>query len=104
MVGMTITMRGGELRYIILTMLTGRDSSTTAGVWVQEWFGAGTVKDFRVNNKDKPWKATVEFSSAVPDSERENAFALNTQCFVQLGGCKSAQDILPDVWQMGTKQ
>jgi hypothetical protein len=104
MVGMTVTMRDSELRYVILTMFTGRDPATTAGVWVQEWFGSGTVSDLRVNAKDRPMKATVEFSSAVPDTDRQKAFALNTKCFAQLGRCKSAEDILPAVWQLSAKK
>jgi hypothetical protein len=41
---------------------------------------------FHVNNKDKPWGATVEFSSSLADSEREKAFALNTKCFCAASG------------------
>lgn len=104
MVGMTVTMRDNRLRYIILTMFTGRDPARTSGVWVQEWFGSGTVSDFRVNGKDRPWKATLEFSSAVPDDEREKAFALNPKCLVRLAGCRSAEDILPNVWQWNSQK
>lgn len=104
MIGMTITMRDSKLRYVNLTMFTGRDSSKTAGVWVQEWFGSGTANDFRVNTKDRPSKATLEFSSAIPDSQREKAFALNAGCAVRLAGCRSAEEILPYVWQLSGQE
>lgn len=101
-VALTITMRGGQLRSIILVMFTGSDPNTTPGVWVQEWFDSGTATDFYVKEKDKPWRATVEFSSSVPEAERENAFALNAECFVKPGGCKNAGEILPAVWQLAS--
>jgi flagellar basal body-associated protein FliL len=104
MVGTTITMRDGELRYIILTMFTGKNPNTTAGVWVQEWFDSGTASDFRVSVKDRPRKASVEFSSRVPEPERQKAFALNTSCLIRLGGCRSAEDILPGVWRLDIKR
>lgn len=97
---LTITMRDGQLRNIILVVFTGSESNTTPGVWVQEWFDSGTATDFYVKQKDKPWRATVEFSSSVPEAGREKAFALNAECFVTPGGCKSAQEFLPDVWQL----
>src|SRR5438445_13750975 len=40
MLGMTIAIHDGNLRYIIVTMFAGRQPSTTSGVWVQEWFGS----------------------------------------------------------------
>jgi hypothetical protein len=98
-VGITVGMRNSGLRYITLVMFTGRKPETTTGIWVQEWFGSGTGNDFRVNAKDRPSKATVEFSSAVPGAERERAFGLNTKCFVKPGGCRSAEDILPGIWE-----
>lgn len=100
MVGMTIGMRNGDLRYIILVMFTGRNPNTTSGVWVQEWFGSDAAESLHVNGSDRPWKATVDFSSAVPESQRGKAFSFNTRCFVQLGGCKSAEEILPGVWEL----
>jgi hypothetical protein len=101
-VGMTITMRSGELRSVILVMFTGREPSTTAGVWVQEWFDSGNTNDIHVNSKDRPWKATVEFSSTLSPAQRQKAFALNAGCLVQAGSCKSAEDMLPEVWQFGS--
>jgi len=100
MVGMTITVRDGRLRSVILAMFTGRRPNTTSGVWVQEWFDSADTSNLHVNDKDKPWKATVQFSSAAPEAARERAFALNAECFVKLGGCKSAEEILPAVWEL----
>lgn len=102
--GITVgfTMRGGELRSAVVIMTTGRKPNTTSSVWVQEWFEPDSLNRIHVVEKDKPWKATVEFSAVVSQSQREKAFAFNTKCFVQLGGCKSAEDILPAVWQLGT--
>ncbi len=99
MLGMTIALHNGALRYITVVMFTGSTPNSTAGVWIQEWFSLGTVRDFRMDRKDEPRKATLEFSSGVPESERKRALRLSTKCFVQLGGCKSAEDILPGVWQ-----
>lgn len=96
-----VTMNDGKLRSVTLVMFTGRLPSTTSGVWIQEWFDSRAVGDLRVNAKDRPWKATVEFSSVVPEPQREEAFALNTKCFVRPGGCKSAEDVLPAVWKLG---
>lgn len=101
MVGMTITVRDGQLRSIILAMFTGREPNTTSGVWVQEWFESGAASNLHVNDKDKPWKATIEFSSSAPKVARERAFALNAECFVRPGGCRSAEKILPGVWELG---
>ena len=97
---LTITTRDGQLRSIILVMFTGSVPNTTPGVWVQEWFDSGTATDLYVKQKDNPWKATVEFSSSVPEVEREKAFALNAGCLVKPWGCRSAQEILPDLGQL----
>ena len=99
-VSMVVTMHNGELQSVILVMSTGREPSTTSGIWIQEWFGSGTMNDVRVNDKSRPSKATVDLPSAAPAAQREKAFALNTKCFVQPGGCRSAEDILPTVWQL----
>jgi hypothetical protein len=97
MVGMTVSLRNGELRYVTLVMFSGGGQGPNAGVWVQEWFGTSSADDFRLDSKDLPRKVTVEFSSAVPESERIAAFGLNAKCMVMLGGCKSVEDILPGV-------
>jgi hypothetical protein len=100
MVGMTISMHDGELRSIILTMFSGRDPSTTSGVWVQEWFASDAANSFHVNDNGRPWKATVDFSSATPQAQRAKAFSLNSKCLVRPSGCRSAEEILPSVWQL----
>ncbi len=100
-ISLGVTMNDGKLRCITLVMFTGRPPRTPSGVRIQEWFNSDSVSNFHVSAKDKPWKAAIEFTSAIPDVQREKAFLLNTKCFVQLGGCKSAQDILPTVWQLG---
>jgi hypothetical protein len=38
--------------------------------------------------------------SDVPESGRQRAFGINTSCFVKIGGCKRAEEILSAVWQM----
>jgi len=95
-----VTMRDGELRCITVIVSTGRKPSTTALVWVQEWFEGNRSNSFHVS--DRGWKAVVEFSASAPAPQRAKAFALNTQCFVRPGGCRSAQDILPTVWELGS--
>jgi hypothetical protein len=102
MVGMTVTTHDGQLRSVILAMITGREPNATSGVWVQEWFDSGTSKDFRVNQKDRPWRAMVEFSSTVPEVARQRAFAFNAECLVKPTGCRTAEDILPAVWRLAT--
>jgi hypothetical protein len=99
MLGVTIAFRNGELRYITAVMIGGRTPSLTSGVWIQEWFDSSSPKNFRLGRQDEPRKAIVEFSSALPESEKERIFRLNTKCLVRLGGCKSAEDMLPGVWQ-----
>lgn len=101
---LSISIRDGQLRNIILVLFTGSNPNTTPGVWIQEWFDSGTPANFYVKGKDKPWRVTVEFSSTVPEAEQEKAFALNANCFVKLKGCKSAEEILPNVWQWSLRQ
>lgn len=100
MVGMTISMHDGELKSIVLTMFSGRNPSTTSGVWVQEWFAAETVGSFHVNDNRKPGRATVDFSSAIPQAQREKALSMNSNCLVRPSGCKTAEEMLPGVWQL----
>ncbi|MGO8792470.1 MAG: hypothetical protein ACLQVL_34495 [Terriglobia bacterium] len=100
--GMTIIMRRGDLRSIIVVMTSGWRPNTTSGVWVQEWFDSDASGTFHVGLSRRPLSGTVEFSSSIPEPERSKAFALNADCFVNLGGCGSAEDILPGVWQLGT--
>jgi len=96
------TMRGDELRSVVVIMTTRRKPNSTSSVWVQEWFEPDSQNRIHVVEKDRPWKAMVEFSAGAPTNQREKAFAFNTRCFIRLGGCKRAEDILPAVWQLGT--
>lgn len=97
--GMTIDIRNAELRYVTVVMFSGSGPSAEAGVWVSGWFDLWPANKFRVDSKEKPLKAILHFSSTVPEPSRRKAFALNANCFVRLGQCKSAEDILPAVWQ-----
>jgi len=98
------TMRGHELRSAVVIMTTGRRPDTTSSVWVQEWFEPDSLNRIHVVAKDKPWKATVEFTTGIAESQRQKAFALNTSCLARLGGCKSADELLPGVWHLDTNQ
>ena len=101
-VTLSVTTRGRELRCITLMMTAGRRPMGTPSVWVQEWFDQGEAPLLRVSQKDKPRAAIVEFTESVPETQRIRALALNTKCFVQFNGCRSADDILPGVWQLDT--
>jgi hypothetical protein len=101
-VNLGVTMNDGKLCALALTVSSGRDPKNTSAIWIQEWFDSGSSKGIHVNDKDKPWKATVEFSSDVPEGRRQRAFAINTRCFLKIGGCKSAEEILPTVWQLAS--
>jgi len=97
-----ITMRGGKLRCVTIVMTTGRKPSATSSVWVQEWFDSQSEAIIRVNQKGRPWKAIVDLTSGVPDKQRREALALNPRCFVRPGGCGSAEEILPGVWELAS--
>jgi hypothetical protein len=103
-VTMGITMRGGKLRCVTIVMTTGRKPSTTSSVWIQEWFDVEGASLIHVNAKGRPWKAIVDLTSTVPDAQRQKTLRLNTRCFVKPGGCRSAEEILPNVWQLATAQ
>jgi hypothetical protein len=100
-VAMTMTVHGDQLRSIVLVMYSGRDPANTSGVWVHEWFDSGPATGFHVNQKDRPLRATVDFSSAVSVTQRQKAFAMNPNCFLRIRGCGTADAILPGVWQLG---
>ena len=93
-----ITMQNGKLQNLAVIMQSVR--YPTAAVWVQEWFDSGPVNRFHVSKKYRPLAAFIDFSTAMPDAQREKAFALNANCFVRPRGCRSAEDILPAVWQL----
>jgi hypothetical protein len=93
-----VTMRGGKLRSVTVTESVGW--SPVASVWVQEWFDETTQNHFHVGSNRRPSTATVEFRSSIPEAQRRAAFSVNTNCFVDRRGCKSADEILPGVWQL----
>ena len=103
-VTLSITMHGGELRCITLMMTAGRAPTGTPSIWVQEWFDQGEMPRFKVSQKDRPRAAIVEFSATVPETQRDRALTFNTKCFVQFNGCRSAEDILPGVWELETQK
>jgi len=93
-----ITMNGGKLRNVTVIESTGW--YPVASVWIQEWFDTDMPNRFHVANKGRPSRAVLEFPSTLPDTERRKGFAVNTACLVKPGGCRSAEDILPGVWQL----
>jgi hypothetical protein len=97
-----ITMKDGNLRSVTVVMFTGRTKTTTKGVWIQEWFDSDSRDTIKVNDKDRPSRATIEFSSPISPTVRNRVFALNSSCFVRLRGCRSAEEILPSIWQLST--
>jgi hypothetical protein len=96
-----IAMNGGKLRNVAVIESTGW--YPVASVWIQEWFDTDMPNRFHVTNKGRPSRAILEFPSTLPDIERRKAFAVNTACLVKPRGCRSAEDILPDVWQLAPK-
>jgi len=96
----SITMRDGKLRCVTVIEATGWHP--VASVLIQEWFDKDASNRFHVGSNRKPSTATVEFPSSKPEVQRRKAFAVNTDCLVKAGGCKSAEDILPGVWQLET--
>ena len=57
---------------------------------------------FSVGRTAGPAEAAIAmvFPSSLPDAQRAKAFAFNTKCLVQPRLCKTAEDILPGVWQL----
>ena len=100
-VTVAVTMRDGNLRSVTVIESTGW--YPVASVWVQEWFDTDMPQHFHVGGKNKPSNAVVQFPSSLPDAERRKDFAVNTACLVKLRGCRSAEDILPGVWQLAPK-
>ncbi len=99
-VTVSITMRDGELRCVTVIEATGW--YPVASVFIQEWFDEDVQNRFHVGSNHKPSSATVEFPSSMPEAQRRKGFAINTNCLVKAGGCRSAEDILPGVWQLET--
>ena len=97
-VTVSVTMRDGKLHCVTVIESTGW--YPVASVWIQEWFDEDMPNRFQVSRNRRPSVATVEFPSSLPDDQRTKAFAVNTKCLVKPGGCKTAEDILPGVWQL----
>ena len=92
-----ITMRDGRLRCVTVIESTGW--YPVASVWINEWFEE-TPNRLHVGGHNRPHDAAVEFPSSLPEEERLKAFAINTKCLTKFGGCKTADDFLPGVWQL----
>lgn len=93
-----VTMRDGELRCVTVIESTGW--YPVASVWISEWFDGGMPNRFHVGGHRRPADAFVEFPSFLPARQRAKAFAVNTNCLTKPGGCRTAEDILPGVWQL----
>jgi hypothetical protein len=102
-VTLDVTMHDGKLRRITATESTGW--YPLASVWIQEWFDAGLPNPglpnrLLVGRTGKPSVATVLFPSSLRYDQRTKTFAVNTKCLVRPSSCKTAEDILPGVWQL----
>jgi hypothetical protein len=93
-----ITIRDGQLRSVTVIESTGW--YPVASVWIQEWFDEKMPKRFHVSGHRRPADAFVEFPSTLPDDQRVKAFSIKPSCLTKLGGCKTADEILPGVWQL----
>lgn len=93
-----ITMNGGKLRCV--TVIESVGWYPVASVWVQEWFDETMPSRFHVGSHAKPADAFVEFPSSLPDDQRSKAFAVDTNCLTKPTGCRTAEAILPGVWQL----
>jgi hypothetical protein len=93
-----VTMRDRKLRCVTVIESTGW--YLVASVWVQEWFDEGMPNRFHVGSHRRPAEAFVEFPSSLPDDQRSKAFAVDTKCLTKPAGCRTAEDILPGVWQL----
>jgi hypothetical protein len=96
-----VTMHDEKLRRIAVTEWTAW--YPLVSVWIQEWFDAGLgglPNRLSIGPAGKPSVAVVVFPSSLRDDQRTKAFAFNTKCLVQPSLCKTAEDILPGVWQL----
>jgi hypothetical protein len=96
-----VTMLRGKLLTITVAETTG--SYPLASVWMREWFDGGLPNRFFVSRTGYPSAAVVSFPSSVSENQRARVFALNTNCFVRASACKTAENILPGVWQLDSK-
>lgn len=97
-----VVRRSGELQLVVLGMYTDRSS-----VWVQEDFTTKGSSPLSVNTQrdasGKPAKVLIMFTAGLPEAEKERAFALDPSCLAKIGGCKSPEEILPAVSQLGDR-
>ena len=93
-----VTMHDGNLRRITVTEWTAW--YPLVSVRIQEWFDAGLPNRLLVSRTGKPSEAAVVFPSSVRDDRRTKAFAFNTKCLLRPSLCKTAEGILPGVWQL----
>jgi len=49
----------------------------------------------------RPWKAMVHLTPQASEKERELAYSFNLHCLDKIGGCKTAEELSPGVWQGG---
>ena len=99
-VTLEVTMHGEKLRYITVTETTGW--YPWASVWIREWFDEGMTNGLLVSRTGKS-AAVASFPSSVSDDQRKRVFAFNTNCLLRPSVCKTAEDILPGVWQLDSK-
>jgi hypothetical protein len=106
LLGVAISMRDGRLYYILVTMESGRTSgpAPAAAIWIQEWFETGTRPVVHVSANRRPWSAAVDLTSSVPQAKRKDAFALRLSCFSSLRGCRGAEELLPNVWNLSANE
>jgi hypothetical protein len=93
-----ITINDGKLRCV--TVIESVGWYPVASVWINEWFDEPMSKRIHVGSHARPADAFVEFPSSLPDDQRSKAFAVDTKCLTRSGGCTTAEDILPGVWQL----
>ena len=95
-----ITMHDGRLRCVTVIESTGW--FPVASVGANEWFEDPPSR-LRVGGHNRPHDAFVEFPWSLPEEQRSKAFALNTDCMTKPGGCKTADDILPGIWELESR-
>jgi len=96
-----VTMHDGNLRRITVSEWTAW--YPLVSVSAEEWFDAGLgglPNRLFISRMGKPSAAAVVFPSSLRDDQRTKAFAFKTTCLVQPNLCKTAEDILPGVWQL----
>ncbi len=52
----------------------------------------------------RAWKAMVHLTPQASEQERELAYSFNLHCLDKIGGCKTAEELSPGVWQGGGKK